>query len=36
MLVRDVLVSKGRRVIAIDSEATVSEAIAKPRIDTPS
>jgi CBS domain-containing protein len=29
MLVRDVLVSKGRRVIAIDSEATVSEAIAK-------
>ena len=29
MLVRDVLESKGRRVISIDSEATVSEAIAK-------
>jgi CBS domain-containing protein len=29
MLVQDVLVSKGRRVIAIDSDATVSEAIAK-------
>jgi CBS domain-containing protein len=29
MLVRDVLVSKGRRVIAIDTDATVSEAIAK-------
>jgi CBS domain-containing protein len=29
MLVRDVLVSKGRRVISIDPEATVSEAIAK-------
>jgi CBS domain-containing protein len=29
MLVRDVLESKGRRVIAIDHEATVSEAIAK-------
>jgi CBS domain-containing protein len=29
MLVRDVLVSKGGRVIAIDCDATVSEAIAK-------
>ena len=29
MLVRDVLESKGRRVISIDSEATVSEAVAK-------
>ncbi len=29
MLVRDVLESKGRRVISIDSGATVSEAIAK-------
>jgi CBS domain-containing protein len=29
MLVRDVLESKGRRVIAIDCDATVSEAIAK-------
>jgi CBS domain-containing protein len=29
MLVRDVVEAKGRRVIAIDSEATVSEAIAK-------
>ena len=29
MLVRDVLDSKGRRVIAIDCDATVSEAIAK-------
>jgi CBS domain-containing protein len=29
MLVRDVLQSKGRLVIAIDSDATVSEAIAK-------
>jgi CBS domain-containing protein len=29
MLVRDVLESKGRRIIAIDHEATVSEAIAK-------
>jgi CBS domain-containing protein len=29
MLVRDVLESKGRRVIAIDCEATVSEAVAK-------
>jgi CBS domain-containing protein len=29
MLVRDVLVSKGRRVIGIDTDATVSEAIAK-------
>jgi CBS domain-containing protein len=29
MLVRDVLDSKGRRVIAIDCEATVSEAVAK-------
>jgi CBS domain-containing protein len=29
MLVRDVLESKGRRLIAIDSGATVSEAIAK-------
>jgi CBS domain-containing protein len=29
MLVRDVLESKGRRIIAIDCEATVSEAIAK-------
>ncbi len=29
MLVRDVLESKGRRIISIDSEATVSEAIAK-------
>ncbi len=29
MLVRDVLETKGRRVIAIDSDATVSEAIAK-------
>jgi CBS domain-containing protein len=29
MLVQDVLVSKGRRVVAIDSEATVSEAVAK-------
>jgi len=29
MLVRDVLESKGRRVISIDSETTVSEAVAK-------
>src|SRR5207253_1844548 len=29
MLVRDVLESKGRRIVTIDSEATVSEAIAK-------
>jgi CBS domain-containing protein len=29
MLVRDVIESKGRRVVAIDSDATVSEAIAK-------
>ncbi len=29
MLVRDVLESKGRRIIAIDGEATVSEAVAK-------
>jgi CBS domain-containing protein len=29
MLVRDVLDSKGRRLISIDSSATVSEAIAK-------
>jgi CBS domain-containing protein len=29
MLVRDVLVTKGRRVFSIDAEATVSEAIAK-------
>ena len=29
MLVRDVLESKGRRIISIDHEATVSEAIAK-------
>ena len=29
MLVRDVLESKGRRIISIDREATVSEAIAK-------
>jgi len=29
MLVRDVLESKGRRIIAIDCDATVSEAIAK-------
>ncbi len=29
MLVRDVLESKGRRVVAIDSDASVSEAIAK-------
>ncbi len=29
MLVRHVLDSKGRRVISIDSEATVSEAVAK-------
>ena len=29
MLVRDVLESKGRRVISIDSEATVSEAVAR-------
>lgn len=29
MLVRDVLESKGRRIIAIDHEATVGEAIAK-------
>jgi CBS domain-containing protein len=29
MLVRDVLQSKGRRIITIDSEATVGEAIAK-------
>src|SRR4029077_18188073 len=29
MLVRDVLESKGRRLIAIDGDATVSEAIAK-------
>ncbi len=29
MLVRDVLESKGQRVIAIDCDATVSEAIAK-------
>ena len=29
MLVRDVLDAKGRRVVAIDSEASVSEAIAK-------
>jgi CBS domain-containing protein len=29
MLVRDVLESKGRRVISIDCDATVSEAIAK-------
>jgi CBS domain-containing protein len=29
MLVRDVLESKGRRIITIDSEATVAEAIAK-------
>ena len=29
MLVRDVLESKGRRIISIDCEATVSEAIAK-------
>ena len=29
MLVRDVLESKGRRVISIDGEATVSDAVAK-------
>jgi CBS domain-containing protein len=29
MLVRDVLESKGRRVISIDSETTVSEAVSK-------
>ena len=29
MLVRDVIENKGRRVVAIDSDATVSEAIAK-------
>jgi CBS domain-containing protein len=29
MLVRDVLESKGRRVISIDSETTISEAVAK-------
>ncbi len=29
MLVRDVISNKGRRVVVIDSEATVSEAIAK-------
>jgi CBS domain-containing protein len=29
MLVRDVLESKGRRIISIDLEATVSEAVAK-------
>lgn len=29
MLVRDVVENKGRRVIAIDSEATVGEALAK-------
>jgi len=29
MLVRDVLESKGRRMVTIDGEATVSEAIAK-------
>ncbi len=29
MLVQDVLVNKGRRVVSIDSESTVSEAIAK-------
>ena len=29
MLVRHILESKGRRIISIDSEATVSEAIAK-------
>jgi CBS domain-containing protein len=29
MLVRDVLDSKGRRIIAIDHEATVGEAVAK-------
>ena len=29
MLVRDVLESKGRRIVTIDCEATVSEAIAK-------
>jgi CBS domain-containing protein len=29
MLVREVLDSKGRRLIAIDSDATVSEAVAK-------
>ncbi|HZW32404.1 MAG TPA: CBS domain-containing protein [Isosphaeraceae bacterium] len=29
MLVRDVLESKGRRILTIDCEATVSEAIAK-------
>lgn len=29
MLVRDVIETKGRRVVAIDSDATISEAIAK-------
>ncbi len=29
MLVRDVLESKGRRVISIDSETTISDAVAK-------
>lgn len=29
MLVRDVIENKGRRVVSIDSDATVSEAIAK-------
>ncbi len=29
MLVRDVLESKGRRMVTIDSDATISEAIAK-------
>lgn len=29
MLVRDVLESKGRRMVTIDCDATVSEAIAK-------
>ncbi len=29
MLVRDVLESKGRRIISIEDQATVSEAVAK-------